>query len=63
MPRKPDPKKPAGQVQIRDFAGFQSNTDPHDVEAGVATEQVNATSIRPGELRVRGGFKVVQFDA
>lgn len=57
-----DPKKPDAQVVIRDFAGFHSNEDPHDLPPGVSTKQVNATSVRPGELRVRQGYKVVLFD-
>jgi hypothetical protein len=61
-PNASDPKKPDGQVVIRDFGGFQSNTDPHDTTPGVAIVQVNATSVRPGELRVRQGFRVVNFE-
>ncbi len=55
-------KQPDGQVVIRDFGGFESNTDPHDLKPGVAIVQVNATSVRPGELRVRQGFRVVNFE-
>lgn len=62
MPKPVDPKKPDGQVVIRDFGGFESNTDPHDIAPGVAVIQVNATSVRPGELRVRQGYKVVNFE-
>lgn len=64
MPRKDysDPKVPEGQVQIRDFGGFVTNADPHDLAPGTATKQINATSARPGELRARSGVRVVQFD-
>lgn len=62
MPRQPDPKLPEAQVSIRDFAGFMPNADPHDLPPGVAVSQVNVTSLRPGELRVRGGTRVVQFE-
>ena len=64
MPRRgnEDPKVPKGQVVIRDFGGFVSNEDPHDIPPGTAIKQVNAQSFRPGELRARPGTKVVQFD-
>jgi hypothetical protein len=64
MPRKDyaDPKVPDGQVSIRDFGGFVTNADPHDIAPGTAVRQVNAQSVRPGELRARPGVKVVQFD-
>ncbi len=57
-----DPNKPSGRLVIRDFHGYQPNVDPHDMPPGVARTQVNAMSIRAGELRVRPGFAVVQFD-
>ncbi len=64
MPRAAtlDPHKPDSRVLIRDFGGFVPNSDPHDVEPGVATQQVNATSVKRGELRVRLGHRVVKFD-
>lgn len=62
MPRTRDPKLPDARVQIRDFAGWIPNSDPHDIPPGAAVEQVNATSSRPGELRVRSGAKVVKFE-
>ena len=61
MPNR-DTNKPDGRVVIRDFLGFQSNRDPHDMPVGTAIVQTNACSMRPGELRVRLGFAVVQFD-
>ncbi|MBX6312829.1 MAG: hypothetical protein IRY99_07935 [Isosphaeraceae bacterium] len=62
MARPQDPKRPEAVVAIRDFGGFVTNADPHDLPPGVAIVQVNATSVRPGELRARSGFKVVQFE-
>jgi hypothetical protein len=50
-------------VVIKDFPGYQSNVDPHDMVAGAAVSQVNAMSQRPGELRVRLGYTVVQFES
>jgi hypothetical protein len=62
MPTALDPKKPEAKVAIKDFGGFVTNADPHDVPPGTAVRQINATSVRPGELRARTGTKVVQFD-
>ena len=62
MPSTPDPKKPEAKVAIKDFGGFVTNADPHDVPPGTAVKQVNATSVRPGELRARPGARVVQFE-
>jgi hypothetical protein len=61
-PRGNDPKKPDAAVVIRDFGGYSPNADPHDLTPGVAIRQINAMSWRPGELRVRPGYKAVQFD-
>ena len=63
MPRKPDPKAPEARVVIRDFPGFTPNADPHDIKPGTAVEQINATSSRPGELRVRLGTQVLRFES
>lgn len=62
MARAIDPKKPDTKVVIRDFPGYAPNADPHDLPPGVATQQVNAVAWKPGELRVRPGYAVVQFD-
>ena len=61
--RNTDPAKPYGRVVIKDFLGYQPNIDPHDLPPGVAVSQVNAMSQRPGELRVRLGYTVVQFES
>ena len=62
MAHKDDTKTPEATVTIKDFGGFVTNADPHDVPPGTAVRQINATSVRPGELRARPGVKVVQFD-
>jgi hypothetical protein len=64
MARRPakDRKVADDQVVIGDFGGYEPNADPHDVPPGVSVLQVNAMSWKPGELRVRPGFRVVQFD-
>ena len=61
--RNTDPAKPYGRVVIRDFPGYSPNVDPHDLPAGLAVSQCNAMSQRPGELRVRLGYTVVQFES
>jgi hypothetical protein len=60
--RAKDRKDPDDQVVIGDFGGFEPNADPHDVPAGVSIVQVNAMSWKPGELRVRPGFRSCTFD-
>ena len=62
MPHNPDPKAPEGRVQIDDFPGLVTNTDPHDLPPGAAVEQVNCHTPRLGELRPRLGSKPVKFD-
>jgi hypothetical protein len=56
------PRERETSVQISDFAGLVVNADPIDVAEGAASDQVNCTSIIPGELRVRGGVKIVNFE-
>jgi hypothetical protein len=60
--RAKDRKDPDDAVVIGDFGGYEPNADPHDVDPGVSIKQVNAMSWKPGELRVRPGFRVVRFD-
>lgn len=61
-PTSADPNKPTHRLVMKDFPGYTPNVDPHDLPPGVAVTQINAMSLRPGELRVRPGFVVVQFD-
>jgi hypothetical protein len=64
VPATPDPtapKIPADQVVINRFDGFVPNADPHTLPPGGSVKQVNITSIRPGELRVRHGFRFLTF--
>lgn len=61
--RSVDPQHvPDAQVTIADFGGWKPNSDPHDLRPGESTGQTNAMSWKPGELRVRPGFRAVQFD-
>jgi hypothetical protein len=56
----PEVARPA--VMIVDFPGFFTNVDPRDLPQGGAEEQVNATSVVIGELRVRFGIREVEFE-
>ena len=65
MPRKPidaSIKDVDPRVVIRNFKGMSPNADPHDVVPGKSLHQVNVIAGPPGELRVRLGCQVVQFD-
>lgn len=59
MARREDSK---AQVSMKDFGGFVTNADPHNIPPGTAVRQVNATSMRPGELRTRPGVRIAHFD-
>lgn len=50
------------RVQIRDFNGLVTKADPNDLGDGAASVQINAMSTRPGELRVRPGYRVLTFE-
>lgn len=49
-------------VNAVDFPGVMTNVDPRDLPDGAAAEQVNACSLRFGELAVRQGLKTVTFE-
>ena len=49
-------------VTVSDFAGLIANADQIDQPEGAAVDQVNATCVVPGELRVRGGVRIVTFE-
>ncbi len=48
-------------VRIQDFPGLATRLDPDDLKAGGSSEQVNAQSHHPGELKVRPGIKKLTF--
>lgn len=56
----PTPAKPV--VQIVDFPGMMVNVDPRDFPEGASEDQVNACSLKVGELTVRGGIRAVEFE-
>lgn len=56
----PKPARPIAQTV--DFPGLLTNVDPRDLPAGAAEEQLNATCVVIGELRVRLGVREVSFD-
>lgn len=49
-------------TEIRDFPGMATDIDPHDTPPGMAEEQVNVQSSRPGTLEVRPGYRFVTFE-
>lgn len=51
------------RVEIVDFAGMIDNVDPRDLPPGAAQLQINAVSLKMGELQVRRGLKDVTFEA
>ena len=48
--------------EIRDFPGMITSADPDDIPDGAAEVQVNLISVKPGEMRVRSGYKFVSFE-
>ena len=56
----PRPAKPVAQTI--DFPGLLTNVDSRDLPAGAAEEQLNATCVTLGELRIRLGIREVVFD-
>ncbi len=57
-----DPIRPDDRVVIRDFLGMDMRADANDIPPGATTRQVNITGIRKGELRPRGGFRILKFE-
>lgn len=53
---------PRDVVEIGDFNGLVTAVNPKDSEPGMAEEQVNACSLRQGELQCRAGYRAVSFD-
>lgn len=53
--------EPKQSVEFRDFGGLVTDSNPHDRQAGIAIEQVNAVCTDLGELQSRGGTKLVTF--
>lgn len=50
-------------VEIMDFTGLITNANIIDLPPGAAEVQVNATSVKMGELQVRLGMREVAFDS
>ena len=49
-------------VIVADFPGILLSFDPVNLPDGAAIEQVNCTSVKYGELIVRGGIVQISFD-
>ena len=46
-------------IRISKWSGLVTTASPYILPAGGAVEQINAQSIIPGQLTVRGGMKAV----
>lgn len=55
-------EEPKSVILIRDFPGLVLQVEGTELPPGAASEQVNASSARTGSLRVRTGYRVVQFE-
>jgi hypothetical protein len=55
-----EPAKPV--VMVTDFPGIMMNVDPRDFPDGASEDQVNACSLKVGELNVRNGIRAVVFE-
>lgn len=60
--RQDDRHAPEAAAEAREWSGVATNADPHALDAGKAVDARNVASIRPGELRVRGGAAFLAFD-
>lgn len=56
------PQPSRQSVEIRDFEGLQTSVGTLDAAPGAADVQVNAACIKPGELTVRRGLRLLTFD-
>lgn len=52
---------PLVKTDDKDFSGLQTNSDPRDLAAGAAQEQINAQIITDGQLQCRLGNRPVSF--
>jgi hypothetical protein len=50
-------------VELRDFPGMINNADRLDMPPGAAELQLNACSLKAGELTVRQGWRQVTFES
>lgn len=54
--------KADSNLEIKDFSGMASNADPTDIPPGMSQVQINVSSIRRGQLEIRGGLRKVTFE-
>lgn len=54
--------RPKTAHDARDFGGVQLQADPHDLEPGIASDQLNIKSDQPGSMQTRPGMRSVTFD-
>ena len=53
---------PKTAIELKDFQGMSSVFDPNDISPGVSRLQVNVTGQNRGQLDVRGGLWLIEFD-
>ena len=53
---------PRPTIIVLDFHGILLSADPINLPDGAALEQLNATSLKYGELIIRQGIKALSFD-
>jgi hypothetical protein len=51
-----------GSAVVNDFPGMVDNIDPRDLPPGAAEIQLNATSVKMGELQIRLGLRDITFE-
>ncbi len=56
-----DRREPDDKVVVREWSGWVPNADPHSLPPGASPSANNVTSVRPGEMTVRMGAKLVKF--
>lgn len=49
-------------VRLSDYPGLMVYTDEGTTPPGAAVEQTNVTALVIGQLQVRRGYKIVQFE-
>lgn len=55
-------KQAKGVVLINDFQGLVTNIDRDDLRSGAASNQVNLSLVRIGEMKCRAGYLPVRFE-
>lgn len=54
--------QPKQRLELSDYPGLMVYTDEGTTPPGAAVEQTNMTALVVGQLQVRRGYKLVQFE-